>query len=348
MTTPFRVGIIGCSAISIAPPEVSLGPGRWVQPHSHAGAYHAHPETEVVAVADISPEATRRYVETWGPAAEYTDAHEMIAKENLDLLSIATPDHLHRPFFVAAAEAGVKGIFCEKPISTSLEDADAMIDAATRTGVKVVINHTRRFDSWYRHARRLVDAGKIGAVSCVSGTLGGERAMLFRNGTHLIDIMLAYIDAAPVWVQAAYGDADASYGAGYHGDGGRNPDSEPAATAIVGVANGARVLYNGDKRMHGEFRITIFGSEGEITLGNQGASMTVLAADGALAHRDFPISGEVRSGMLTAVDELIGLVREGKAEESVQNLRDARTTLAVLLAITESAASEGTRVTIGA
>jgi predicted dehydrogenase len=346
MTTPYRVGIIGCSAISIAVPQVSTGGGRWIMPHSHAGAYHAHPDTAVVAVSDINPDATRQYVESWGTAAEYTDANEMIARENLDLLSIATPDHLHRPFFVTAAEQGIKGIFCEKPISTSLEDADAMIDAARKTGVKVVINHTRRFDSWYRHARRLIDDGKIGKVSSISGTLGGARAMLFRNGTHLIDIMLSYIDAAPIWVQAAYSDADASYGAGYHGDGGRNPDSEPAGTAIVGFANGARVIYHGDKKMHGEFRITIFGSDGEITLGNQSAGMMVRAADGSLADRPFPISGEVRSGMLTAVHELVDLVRDDR--DSLQNLIDARTTLQVLLAITESASHEGKRVAIGA
>lgn len=343
---PLRAGIIGCSQISIAPPETSTGPGRSIQPHSHAAAWHAHPGVKVVAVADIFPDATQRYVELWGPVTAYTDANEMIAKENLDLLSIATPDHLHRAFFVAAADAGVKGIFCEKPIATTLADADAMIEAARRTGVKVVINHTRRFDSWYRHAKRLVADGKIGAISSIAGTLGGERAMLFRNGTHLIDIMLFYVNSRPAWVQAAYSDADAGYGAGYHGDGGRNPDSEPAATAIVGFGDGSRVLYNGDKRMHGEFRITIFGTEGEITLGNASAGMLVKAADGGFAARPFPISGEVRSGMLTAAHELVDLVREDG--DSLQNLVDARTTLEVLLAITESAAQEGKRVRIGA
>ena len=58
------------------------------------------------------------------------------------------------------------------------------------------------------------------------------------------------------------------------------------------------------------------------------------------------LSGEVRSGMLTAVDELIALVREDNAADSVQNLVDARTTLEVLLAITESAAQEGKRIAI--
>jgi predicted dehydrogenase len=60
---PLRAGIIGCSHISIAPPEISTGPGRSISPHSHAAAWHAHPDVEVVAVADISPEATQRYVE---------------------------------------------------------------------------------------------------------------------------------------------------------------------------------------------------------------------------------------------------------------------------------------------
>ncbi|MEZ4624346.1 MAG: Gfo/Idh/MocA family oxidoreductase [Thermomicrobiales bacterium] len=60
----------------------------------------------------------------------------MLANEEIDLLSIVTPDHLHADSFVAACEAGVKGIYCEKPISTTLEDADRMIAAAEASGTR--------------------------------------------------------------------------------------------------------------------------------------------------------------------------------------------------------------------
>ena len=205
------------------------------------------PNTVVTAVCDISQTALDRYVELWGPAATYTDFHQMLANEELDLVSIVTPDHLHAESFEAAADAGVKGIFCEKPIATTLEDADRMIAAAERTGVQTVVNHTRRFDPFYRQARWLIEQGTIGEIRSVLGTLSGERAMLFRNGTHLLDTIGYLLGDEPAWTMALLDDRDTGYGTVYKGDGGRDPATDPGATAIIGYRNGVRALYNGVK-----------------------------------------------------------------------------------------------------
>jgi hypothetical protein len=59
-------------------------------PHSHAAAFAAHPNTQITAVCDISQAALDRYTDLWGPAATYTDFHDMLASEELDLVSIVT------------------------------------------------------------------------------------------------------------------------------------------------------------------------------------------------------------------------------------------------------------------
>lgn len=344
MSAPYRVGIIGLSGISIDPGARAAGPIRWFTPHSHVAAYKASPQVEIVAVCDVVPAALDRYRELWGDASGYTDYREMLAAEQLDLLSIVTPDHLHADCFVAACEAGVRGIFCEKPISTTLADADRMIAAAEASGAKVVVNHTRRFDPYYRHAKWLIDRGAIGPVQRLIGTMGGERAMLFRNGTHVIDTLLSFVDDQPAWVMAVLDDADAGYGEVYRGDGGRDPKTDPGASAIIGFAGGTRAFYNGSKATVGNFELDLQGEQGRIRIGNQIAEIETISAFGGLASQPLPLQGDSRAGMVVAIEELISLIEQDG--DGIAALRAARSTLAVLLAILQSADRDGARVAV--
>ncbi len=343
MGAPYRVGVIGLSGISTAKPERGHGPYRSFLPHSHVSAYYASPLTDIVTVCDIFPEAIDRFRDLWqSDATGYTDFREMLANEQIDLLSIVTPDHLHADSFVAACEAGVKGIYCEKPISTTLEDADRMIAAAKASGTKVVVNHTRRFDPYYRHARWLVDEGKIGAVQQIVGSMGGERAMLFRNGTHVIDTMLFFANERPSWVMAVFDDIDAGYGPNYKGDGGRDPRTDPSASAIIGFPSGVRAFYNGSKRTVTNFEIDVQGANGRIRMGNQIAEIATESVLGGLATQPLPIQADTRSGMVQAIDELVALIEQDG--DGVKALHEARTTLELLLAILISADRGGARI----
>ncbi|MGH2548439.1 MAG: Gfo/Idh/MocA family protein, partial [Thermomicrobiales bacterium] len=335
MTAPYRVGIIGLSGISTSPGERSAGPYRSFLPHSHVAAFKASPQTEIVAVCDVVPAALDRYREQWRSANPYTDYREMIANERLDLLSIVTPDHLHADCFVAACEAGVRGIFCEKPISTVLAEADRMIAAATASGAKVVVNHTRRFDPYYRHARWLIDQGAIGPIQRSIGTMGGDRSMLFRNGTHVIDTLLYLIDQQPSWVMAVLDSEDSGYGTVYKGDGGRDPRTDPGASALIGFSDGARAFYNGSKVTPTNFELDLQGTTGRIRIGNQIAEISTESAFGGLASQPLPIQGDSRAGMVVAIEELISLIEQDG--DGTAALRAARTTLAVMLAILQSA-----------
>ena len=133
----YRVGIVGSSGIVINTPRGEPSPplDKEVYP-SHVGSISTMPDVELSAVCDINPEALERFraswSERWPETRLYADYGEMLEGEDLDILTVATSDHLHTKIVIDGAESGVKGIFCEKPIATTLEDADAMIAACER------------------------------------------------------------------------------------------------------------------------------------------------------------------------------------------------------------------------
>ena len=91
----------------------------------------------------------------------YTDMEEMIRKENLDYVDICLPTHLHAPLSIKAMEMGVH-VFCEKPMARSSAQCDEMIEAAKRTGKKLMIGHTLRYWDAYVFAKDYVDRGVFG------------------------------------------------------------------------------------------------------------------------------------------------------------------------------------------
>ena len=188
----YRVGIVGCTGIASAPArELSHPIFGAAAPHSHAAGYNCVPATEVVAVCDLLPERTQEFVSKWQHRwlgiTQYQDYREMLARENLDIVSVVTSDHRHADITVDAAAAGARAIFCEKPLATTLADADRMIAAIEKHGVHLSVDHSRRWQPQWYEARAAIRNGAIGKVRTVVGKIGGARAMLFRNGTHLTD-----------------------------------------------------------------------------------------------------------------------------------------------------------------
>jgi len=131
------------------------------------------PGVKFAAVTDIWPYHQRyaaNILKEYGHKANaYEDYREMLAKESLDAVLIATPDWVHAEQTIAALKAGVH-VYCEKEMATTVEDARAMVRAAQETGKLLQIGHQRRSNPRYRHADSLIHGeGVLGRITHVFG-----------------------------------------------------------------------------------------------------------------------------------------------------------------------------------
>lgn len=139
----YKAGIIGLGRIGVEFED------------SHASAYRDCPDIELVAACDANLDRARM-----SPCPLfYTDYEWMVAEEQLDIVSICTPPETHYQIVCDIAPY-VKAIYCEKPIATTLEDADRMIGACQKAGVILQVNHQRSFvRPKFRFSRGILNTG---------------------------------------------------------------------------------------------------------------------------------------------------------------------------------------------
>ena len=352
MADKLRAGIVGLSGIAARLPEQAAEPGMGIRlPVSHAAAYAWVPETELVAGCDLRPERTTDFKRRWSERAPdlrvYRDHREMLTEEDLDIVSVVTSDDAHAQVVVDATDAGVKGILCEKPIATTLADADRMIAATERAGVPLLVNHTRRWMSPWLQVAQLIRQGTIGAVQRIMASQGGPRAMLFRTGTHICDSLVWFTDAQPLAVYALPEPGLESYGPRYAGDGGRDPRTDPALSVLIEFDNGVRAFWNLCKTMPQVFDIDIYGEQGCIrgrTFPGDEVSITLDIGNHHLVSKPLDRVQHTQGWFAGCVAELVGLIRDGGVPSS--SGREARKSLEILLAALQSQERGGERVTL--
>jgi len=110
----------------------------------------------------------------------YTDADEMLAKENLDMVSIVLPTYLHCEYTVKCLDKGLH-VFCEKPMALNPEQCRQMIDAANRNNKKLMIGHCLRFWGEYEVVKEIIDSGKYGKPVAGYFFRGGSTPMWSFN-----------------------------------------------------------------------------------------------------------------------------------------------------------------------
>lgn len=188
-----RVGIIGAGGSVAA---------------VHFQAYQGLPCIDVVAGAEVNVEGLDRVTRQWGVNG-YTDFKDMLAREKLDIVCICVPARYHRA--VAEVVAGHRvHILIEKPLATTMEDGEAILDACRRAGVKLYYGASYRSLTANMKAREMIRSGAIGGVSMAMeiviggsgldsysecgphhyapGTPGGCGMGIMDHGIHLIDL----------------------------------------------------------------------------------------------------------------------------------------------------------------
>jgi len=300
----FNAAVIGCGNI-----------GR-----THAGAFARHPRARLVALADVRPEAAAALAGAYGVQASscYQDAAAMLAREAVDIVAVCTWPGLHAPMVVAAAEAGVKAIICEKPFAPDLAQADEMLAACDKHGVKLIISHQHRFNPYSVEARRLIAAGAIGQPLLLHRqTVRG----LLNNGSHMVDLG-RYILGDPPWewlLGQVQRDTDR------YERGGRIED---VVVGLIGFAGGVRGLFEVDTPKPHEAEFKVYGSEAVLSFTTKELRLSSQEAPVALNTEGFNVH-------IAQLDELIAWLEGGPAHRN--DAHNNRHTLEILMGIYQSA-----------
>jgi predicted dehydrogenase len=278
---PLKAGIIG------------LG---WAG-ETHLKSYLQVPNVEVIAVADPQMARTETVARTYDVPHVYADYADLVARGDLDLVSVATPNHLHAPATIAALEAGAH-VLCEKPLARSGVEGEAMVKAAMQAGrvLEIAFNHRQRGD--VQILKSYVDSGGLGRVYHGKATwmrrsgipgMGGwftSREMagggpLIDLGVHVLDMILYLLDepevvsvSAATYAELGPRGRGSSRGRTLVGEGGY--EVEDLATAFLRLANGTSLLVEASWAIYGkaadDFGVTLYGTEGgaDITVKNYG------------------------------------------------------------------------------
>ncbi|SDO10390.1 Predicted dehydrogenase [Paenibacillus sp. yr247] len=142
-----KVAVVGCGSIS---------------KHRHIPEYAWNSNVELVAFVDPILKRAEHYAQLHGGKA-YSSYTEMLKQEKVDAVSVCTPNFLHAEAAIAAANAGAH-VLVEKPMASTAEEATAMIEAAKKNGVFLMVGHNQRLMPPHVKAKEILDSGKLGKV----------------------------------------------------------------------------------------------------------------------------------------------------------------------------------------
>jgi predicted dehydrogenase len=185
--SPLRAGIIGLGYIGGGDQVSGDAIGGQLVGNldgTHAEALSRNPGVHLVAGSSRDAGRRQRFEKRTG-CKTYADWKEMLDRERLEIVSVATYAPVHAEMTLGCVERGVRAVYCEKPMATRLADAERMAGACEKAGALLVINHNRRFNPNYRRLRDAVADGVLGDLTSASLRWGNGR--LGNTGTHLID-----------------------------------------------------------------------------------------------------------------------------------------------------------------
>ena len=189
MNEELDVGIIGCG---------------WAG-EQHARAYSSLGDFRILALADVVESRARDLAKRWRADVSYADYGKILEDPRIDAVSVCLPHYLHSAVSVEAAEAG-KHILCEKPMANNLNEADAMIRAANKAGVTLMIAETVRFRSINLKLKEMIEQNYIGEVFLARIFRDHEMHDYLRRRPWFLDREKA---GGGIWMSGGIHDVDA-------------------------------------------------------------------------------------------------------------------------------------------
>jgi len=248
----YKAAIVGCGRIASEFDDDPLMKKNYGIA-SHAGAYADNPNVELIAAADISDERLAKFGKRWGVQKLYKNYKEMLKNEKIDILSICTWNSTHLEILKEVAQNGVKAVFCEKPISNSLESADEMLKIARENNIVLLVNHRRRWDKLYQDISKYICEGNLGNIQQVSCYYN---AGIANTGCHLLDALRMFF--GEVKTVAAWNKDESN-------------KNDPDMDGSIKFENDVTVsLQSLPVKNYIIFEIDIYGSEGRLRIKDNG------------------------------------------------------------------------------
>jgi predicted dehydrogenase len=319
------------------------------------------PGCQIVGVADANPEGLARTAKRVGEPKAYPDYRKMLDEVKPDLVSVA-PRWLdqHCDMVLAAAERGVRGIYLEKPMCRTLEEADRMVAACEKHKVKLAMAHQTRYSPKLKVMRDMIERGDLGQIVEIRARGkddhrgGGED--LWVLGTHMLNLT-SHFGGAPkscfgtVWQEGRpIGATDV-----VEGNEGIGPLAGDEVHAMYRLTNNVTGYFDSVRNRRGRqtrFGIRIFGSQGVFHLhetgylpavhylpdsgwspGRTGKQWVAVSSEGP--GKPEPITaGDLHAGNIAAVKDLIASIEEDR--QPVSNIYEARAATEMIVAVFES------------
>lgn len=178
----------------------------------------------LAGAADIRAEARAEFAARYRLPA-FASVEELVRAPDIDAVWVETPNRLHSEHTILAARHG-KHVICAKPLATSLAECDAMIAAARKAGVQLMVGHSKVFDAPIRAMADIVKSGRLGRVIQIDTWLYNDwlrrprlaeeldeslgAGFILRQAPHLVDIANSIVETRPATVRAATGRWDAN------------------------------------------------------------------------------------------------------------------------------------------
>jgi len=324
MEEPLRVGVVGLGYAG----------------EQHLKNFVRMPGVEAVALAGLEEGRLRELGGLYGVPNLYRSWEDLVAREDLDVVSIGAPNHLHAPIAIAALKRG-RHVLCEKPLARTGAEAESIVRAAREAGRAVHIAFTQRERGDVQALKRHVEEGNLGRIYHAKATwmrrngipgMGGwftSKEMagggpLIDLGVHMVDMALFLMGDPEVESVscATYAELGPRGRGGWTGKGLMTGDSpyevEDLATAFIRLSGGATLTletgWAAYRESSDDFGVTLYGTDGgaEMKVKNYGTSDTVrIFTDVAGVPAVVMPEIEPREGHLAVVRRFVETIRGG-------------------------------------
>jgi len=325
-----------------------IGVGLWGE--VHAEIYSNHPYAALAAVCDRDSKRAEQVAQAYGAERVYTDFRDLAADPGIDAVAVVTPDFAHRDPIVAAAEAG-KHIITEKPLATTLEDAEAVAKAVRKAGITFMVDFHARWNPPLAIARQNIAEGKLGRIVSAYFRLNDtisvptemlswaeKSSILWFLGSHTVDSLRFLFEDE---VERVYSVSRSSV---LKSRGVDVPDLYQSVlefrSGIVATIENNWIIPNTHPSVN-DIKVNILGSKGMINMDLTNNQMIERYLEDSTDHPDCLVKPRVRDRHVgfayESIRDFVDCLFLGKEVQA--NLEDGLNVTKVVLAIMESAST---------